>query len=186
MGNSSEASWGLCSSVPKLCQYLQAVRDAPHWRLLPAAVQQALLVKIVEAIIGVLQSAAMELLDTMAKTQASLSKLGRVRNSPAAGPDGGLSDIQKTQEQLRIDILQFGRNIEILLQHPATKLGVFEELLRVAKGFLQQGMGQARSEATSVAILQPDSPAPDVGSFADSSAKEPVQAFDAQQNGSST
>lgn len=132
----------------------------PHWGHLPAALQQALLVKIVESIITVLQSAAKELLDTMAKTQASLSKLGRVRNSPAAGQDGGLSDIEKTQEQLRLDVLEFGRNVEVLLKHPATDLSAFEDLVLVAKGFPQPGAGHASSSAPPGAPLPPAARSP--------------------------
>lgn len=140
--------------------YLQGLRGVPHWGHLPAALQQALLVKIVESIITVLQSAAKELLDTIAKTQASLSKLGRVRNSPAAGNDGGLSDIEKTQEQLRLDILEFGRNVEVLLNHPATDLHAFEDLLRVAQGFPQAGAGNTSSSSPPGPPLPPAAASP--------------------------
>lgn len=124
---------------------IQALRESPRWRQLPVATQQELLLKVVQAIIGVLKAAAKELLETMAKTQASLSKLGRVRNSPATGQDGGLSDIEKTQEQLRLDVEEFGRNIQLLLGKPAMELVAFNDLLQAAKGLTPKGAEQPGS-----------------------------------------
>lgn len=122
---------------------MQALQGAPHWGRLPSDVQRALLVKVFEAIFGVLQSAAQELLETMAKTQASLSKLGRVRNPPAAGNDGGLSDIEKTQKQLQLDITEFGHNVELVLGFSPSTLPAFQELSGIAQGLAQQNKDTA-------------------------------------------
>eukprot|EP00892_Ulva_mutabilis_P004841 jgi/Ulvmu1/2729/UM014_0186.1 len=148
--------------VPLLLEGPHALQNSPYWSQLPEDAQQELLVKLIEAIISVLKAAAKELLETMAKTQASLSKLGRVRNSPVAGQHGGLSDIEKTQEQLRLDVVEFGRHIELLLGRPAVEMETFEELLKAAAGHASQCTG-------------PSSPTPPCASLpADSAATESV------------
>jgi hypothetical protein len=111
---------------------VQELSASSAWQRLPSEAQQRLMLIIVEAVTGAFKCAAVELIDTITKTQASLSKIGRVRN-PSGIPSEGPSDIEKMQEQLRLDVVEYGGAIEKLLKHPAAEVDAYDELLRVAQ-----------------------------------------------------
>lgn len=90
------------------------------------------MLRIIEDVTRAFKAAAVELIDTITKTQASLSKIGRVGN-PAGGTSDGPSDIEKMQEQLRLDVIEYGAAVERLLKYPASQLSTYEELLQVAQ-----------------------------------------------------
>jgi hypothetical protein len=120
---------------------VQALHSAPHWDALRADRKSALLHRITECVTLQFRNAAAELLDTIAKTQASLSKLGRMRGNTSLSTEGGMTDIEKIQKQLCLDVLEYGNHIEKLTGKPPRDLVSFVQLLSL----VQQHVGVSTS-----------------------------------------
>lgn len=128
---------------------LQELTTSSAWQELPAKAQQHLMRSIVDSVTGAFKAAAVDLIDTITKTQASLSKIGRVRN-PAGGASEGPSDIEKMQEQLRLDVVEYGTAVEKLLKHSPSELQAYQELLQVAQQPIDSAVVGGGAAGTSV------------------------------------
>jgi hypothetical protein len=133
---------------------VQELSETAAWKRMPAEAQQRVMSLIINAVTDAFKAAAVELVDTITKTQASLSKIGRVRNTPNSSSAEGPTDIEKMQEQLRLDVLEYGHAMEKLCQQPVAQMTGFQELLQVAKKPIQAA--GAISPATSrTSLAQP-------------------------------
>jgi hypothetical protein len=112
---------------------VQALKGLPDWKRLPEVSRTHLLATVASAITAALKQACMELLDSVAKTQASLSKFRRATTSPAPTAEGSLTALAKIQKQLQLDVLEFGRCLEKLLGTPAAEICEFQELMQLVQ-----------------------------------------------------
>jgi Domain of unknown function (DUF3510) len=135
---------------------VQAAKGYPEWPALTETLRQRLLHASVAAIVGSFKGACEELLDSVAKMQASLSKFRRATpGSAGAAQDGGLTSLAKIQKQLQLDVAEFGRQIERVLGGAAGDVGEFSELRAVVHRALEDGAAAAAEQPAGAPVQQP-------------------------------
>ena len=110
-------------------QSLQSLRD---WASVPEAWRSTLLQSAVSSVAVALAQGCSELLDNVAKTQASLSKFRR--NAVGSGAaDGAGTSLTKVQKQLRLDVAEFGQHIRRLVGCEAASIEAYAQLQRTVQ-----------------------------------------------------
>jgi hypothetical protein len=114
---------------------MQALTTNPAWASISEAQQTSILSNVVASVASSLKQACAELLESSAKTQASLSKFRKAAPNtgvPSAA-DSGLSSVAKIQAQLRRDAAEFCRLSEKIAPGATERLQEVKELLVVVQ-----------------------------------------------------
>ena len=166
---------GLQADVhPSAHMFLQALAGYSEWQQVHGNVRQRVLLAAATAVVEAFKGACEELLDSVAKTQASLSKFRRATPAGAgSNADTGMSSMAKIQNQLQLDVAECGRLLKKLLGTRATDIAEFSELARIVDASEEEG---SMAAGTSSAVAQGQAAPSGVPQAASPAAMQPAAA----------
>lgn len=133
---------------------MQALQDQAEWKQLPDETRATVLHAAGAAIAESFKGACVELLDSVAKTQASLSKFRRATVPQTAEASAGATSLEKIQLQLQLDTAEFGTCLQRLLGASAEEVPAFGELQALvrAEGAGESAPGASHGDATAAPL----------------------------------